>query len=322
MHAYVTLFNVRYLLQGIILIKSFLSKNNTDCFYILCLDDTTYNVLESYKFNRVILINKKTFESNNLIEIKKSRTFGEYCWTITPFSIKYIFQNNNIIDSVTYVDADIIFLRNTKLLYQNFFELHKNVLLTYHGYDPSYDASEHSGKYCVQFLTFKKDNNGILENWAKQCLDWCYNRYEDGKFGDQMYLNDWEEVYFEDVSTISNYNFLLAPWNANRFPYSEACLYHFHSLKIYMWNNKFIFDIGLYYIPDPCYKNIYLPYFNMIKSEFNNINGKNIPGILNNGNIIMFFKAFAIHYIFKWLKINKFLHSIRILQKIQRYRVY
>lgn len=320
MHAFVTLFNHKYLLQGIVLIKSIISYSFSEIIYIICLDDTTYSILEKKKFNRVVLIKIENIETNELKEVKKTRTFAEYCWTLTPFSIKHLFNINDSITSVTYLDADIMFLRNIKLLYQNFFESKKKVLITYHGYDPIYDASEFSGRHCVQFLTFKKNNDYILDKWSNQCLDWCYNRHEEGKFGDQMYLHKWDETYFDAVATIENINYLLAPWNANRFPYSEACLFHFHSLKIYYYKNKLIFDIGKYFVPDACYKNVYVPYFKAIKYEYDQIDYKDRAYLSNPINFITLLKTYVVKYILNKFKIFFLFKNSILINRFMRYR--
>jgi hypothetical protein len=66
------------------------------------------------------------------------------------------------------------------------------VLITDHGYAPEYDQSATSGQYCVQFMTFERDGGEPVRRWwEERCIEWCYARFEDGKFGDQKYLDDW-----------------------------------------------------------------------------------------------------------------------------------
>ena len=67
----------------------------------------------------------------------------------------------------------------------------KSILLTKHRYSPQYNKELKAGKYCVQFVTFKNDARALeaLIWWRDRCLEWCYNRFEDGKFGDQLYLS-------------------------------------------------------------------------------------------------------------------------------------
>jgi len=42
-----------------------------------------------------------------------------------------------------------------------------------------------------------------LNYFRKQCIEWCYNRSENGRYGDQLYMNDWPDKY-EKVGIISN----------------------------------------------------------------------------------------------------------------------
>ena len=67
-------------------------------------------------------------------------------------------------------------------------------------------------------MFFKNDRSGreALEWWRERCLEWCYNRHEDGKFGDQKYLDDWVER-FKNVRVINNIGVGVAPWNVNSY---------------------------------------------------------------------------------------------------------
>ena len=102
----------------------------------------------------------------------------------------------------------------------------------------------------------------VLHDWRDKCMDWCFNYYEDGKYGDQKYLDEWPEKYPDIVHIFSQESSAQAPWNALRFPYSDAIFYHFHGFKILSKNKYFL---STYLIPRPTYINIYLPYIHCIK---------------------------------------------------------
>ena len=73
------------------------------------------------------------------------------------------------------------------------------MLITEHRYSrlSKIYAEKRAGRFCVQFITFNQDEESrkILLTWQAQCIDWCYARYEDGKFGDQKYLDDFGKIF-------------------------------------------------------------------------------------------------------------------------------
>jgi hypothetical protein len=187
MKNYVTLFNNKYLPQGLSLYES-LNKNSVDFrLWIICVDDICFEILKKLNFENIKLINLSDVENNDLLEVKKDRTIGEYCWTLTPFSADFVFSQDESINEVTYLDADIFFLNKGYLnIFQEFNASEKSILITRHAYSPEYDQSSSSGIYCVQFIIFKRNESKIIrEQWQKQCIEWCFNRVEDNKFGDQ-----------------------------------------------------------------------------------------------------------------------------------------
>lgn len=129
-----------------------------------------------------------------------------------------------------------------------------SVIITEHRYTKEYDQSLVSGKYCVQFMTFNNDKEGmeVLEWWRNACIEWCYARVEDAKFGDQKYLDDWT-TRFKKVHVLEHLGGGLAPWNMQQFIFnkngnkiiakekssgkvSNVVFFHFHGLKFYEGN--------------------------------------------------------------------------------------
>jgi len=130
-----------------------------------------------------------------------------------------------------------------------------------------YEQSATSGIYCVQFMTFKNDTNGmkVLNWWRDACNDWCYARHEDGKFGDQKYLDDWTSK-FEGVHVLQNLGGGVAPWNVQQYNLSskefEMIFYHFHNYKI-LENNKI--ECGTYKLDKFDIELLYKPYTKHLK---------------------------------------------------------
>ena len=157
--------------------------------YIFAFDDISLSVLRQLNLKNVTVISLQEFEDEELLKIKPTRSKGEYCWTCSSSTILYCLEHFNL-SHCTYVDADLYFYSNPQVLVDEMGD--KSVLITLHNYAPEYDRTKTSGKYCVQFVTFRNDAEGlkVLKWWRSVCLDWCYARMEDGKFGDQKYLDD------------------------------------------------------------------------------------------------------------------------------------
>ncbi|WP_337866894.1 glycosyl transferase [Ignavibacterium sp.] len=243
-----TLFDSNYLTRGIALYRSLEKHCDNFHLYIFAFDSRTFHILKKMSLKKATVIPLLEFEDEELLKVKPTRSVAEYCWTSTSSTIHYVLENFNA-DNCTYVDADVFFYSSPKPIFD---ELgNKSILITEHRYSPQYNKELKAGKYCVQFVTFKKDENGMkaLRWWRDRCLEWCYARYEDGKFGDQLYLDDWTER-FEGVHVLQHLGGGLAAWNVQQYEFKvvndkiygieklsgkefEVIFYHFHYLKFF-----------------------------------------------------------------------------------------
>ena len=269
-----TLFDSNYLSRGLALLQSLKTVSDNFHLYVGAFDDDCLAYLKSLNDKDLTVISLAEFENQPLLEVKKGRTPAEYCWTCTPFLIAYCIENYHL-PSCIYLDADMIFYENPQILLSELNDA--SVLITEHRFTREYDVSETHGIYCVQFMYFKNDDKGLkaLYWWRDRCLEWCFAYLEDGKFGDQKYLDDWT-TRFEGVHVLKNPGGGLAPWNVQQYDvaekeqeititdkngnHSRLVFFHFHGVKFY--SDETVECCGaLYGIDESAKKILYFPYF-------------------------------------------------------------
>ncbi|MDR2409938.1 MAG: glycosyl transferase [Bacteroidales bacterium] len=260
--------------------------------YIFAFDDLAVEVLKQLNLPEITIIRLSEFEDNELLRVKPDRSRAEYCWTCTAYTIKYCIEKWGL-DHCIYIDADLYFYADPFLIMQELLEAQKDVLITKHNYAAQYDQSAISGKYCVQFMVFRNTeaSMAVLDWWRDACIEWCYARQEDGKFGDQKYLDDWDER-FDCVYVSRLMGAGVALWNARRFelikqPDNKLTIrcdglaypmifFHFHGFRLY----KTIVKWGLkYFLPKPFVEFVYLPYTRIFLKHFDEIHQIN-PDII------------------------------------------
>lgn len=250
-----TLFNSHYLVKGVAMYQSLIANSPESHLYILAMDDFSLRYLRESNFRNLTVISLQDFENESLQEVKKDRSFAEYCWTCSSSLLSFCL-NNYALKSCTYVDADIIFYEDPQILLSEVKQSEYDVLITEHGFDKDHKHLEAYGKFCIQFLYFTNsvDSLKILDKWRKQCIEWCYSWAEKERFGDQKYLDEWPNEY-PSVKVLEHVG-ALAPWNISRFHVipkanqqnyfdvfekstgisAPLVFYHFHDLKIYSNN--------------------------------------------------------------------------------------
>lgn len=233
------------------------------------MDDEVHSILSRLQLPQVRLLRLSDWETPELLAVKPGRSRGEYCWTLTPFCIRFVFESAHHACRVTYIDADTWFRASPRPIFEELDQSGRGVLITEHAYAPEYDQSDSSGRFCVQFMCFVRDSGeSVRAWWEARCLEWCFARHEDGKFGDQKYLEEWPELFADMVHVLRNQALTMGPWNATRFPYSAAVFWHFHGVRLdirdqrirCMWG-------GGYVLPVPTRRQVYEPYLADLRAQ-------------------------------------------------------
>ncbi len=304
-----TLFNQTYLTRGLALHASLHRHCPNFHLFIFPFDQQTLAILTALNLANVTLIPQQNFESADLLQVKPTRTLGEYCWTCTPATIQYSIEHFQL-PSCTYLDADLFFFADPTPLITEMGD--QSVLITEHRYTPKYDQTKESGIYCVQFMTFKNNLQGrkVLQWWRQACINWCYARAEDGKFGDQKYLDDWPER-FAGIHILQHPGGGIAPWNVQHFDYrlnsQQIIFYHFHQLKMYADGTV---DLGDYQLSPHDRAVFYRPYLRQIALIGQQLKNQNIEHTWDQTKL----SANFLHSY--WRKLKRILKGTNNLYKI------
>lgn len=220
------------------------------------------------------------FEDKDLLAVKPSRHPVEYYWTCTPPWILYVLKKSKAKYAV-YLDSDLYFYSDADKGVKEIGD--KSLLAVEHRFPKGREIlAKDSGRFNVAFNVFKNDKTGIscLNRWRKQCLDWCYWRHEDGKLGDQMYLDEWPSLYGKDLVISKNLGVDTAPWNVGQYKITnkgrevyingdKLICYHFHQFQI-LGPNHFSRILG-YTLSRDVIKNIYEPFEKELRNQYKEI---------------------------------------------------
>lgn len=241
-----TYFDTFYLPRGLALYRSLLAHAGPFRLWVLCLDNEAHDILTKLAYPEIIPLHLEELEHGDapLVQAKGNRSRVEYYFTLTPILPRWILTNSSDVEMITYIDADLYFFSDLTPLFD---ELGGGpVMIIEHRFPPRLKAKgfERVGRFNVGWLTFRNNREGLacLERWREQCIEWCYDRTEDGKFADQKYLDDWPGE-FPSLVILQHPGGNVAPWNAENYLFRSSgngavtvdgtplIFYHFQGLK-------------------------------------------------------------------------------------------
>ncbi|MCW5623673.1 MAG: hypothetical protein KIT73_03025 [Burkholderiales bacterium] len=242
-HHFCTLFDSGYLLKGVAMLLSLKRHCVGAHVHVLCMDDATRNILEGLALDFITCLSLSDIEDDALQQAKKDRGVAEYCWTLSPCLPWYVLQNDKDVDFITYVDADLLFYSAVQPIFDEIGDA--SIAIIEHRFSPRLKDREVNGRFCVEWVSFRRDDEGMacLARWREQCIEWCYYRLEDGKMGDQKYLDEWPARY-PNCHILMHPGAGIAPWNYSQYCFSSdggdritvdgapLLFYHFHQFQL------------------------------------------------------------------------------------------
>lgn len=250
-----TLFDSFYLDKGLVLYQSLIDTKDDFTLFIFAFDNECLTVLRDLKLENAVIISLDDFENEALLGVKPARSKAEYCWTCTPWTIRYVFDHYQV-NQCTYIDADLYFFQSPWVLLDEMNEKNSSVQIVEHRFEKNtkYEAlvSEY-GKYCVQFNTFRNDENGnkVLNWWKDRCLEWCYYTKSGELLGDQKYLDRWT-IDFQGVHELQHLGGGVAPWNLAQYKLASS---NMKDIKLTDKNTGKSFDLIFYHFQNMRYIN-------------------------------------------------------------------
>lgn len=301
-----THFDSNYLPQAMTLLKSLNDNIKSFNLFMLCMDDKSYEYLKSITLKNARILHYSLIEDQmpDLVEAKKNRNNIEYFFTCSPAVCKLIFLENRYIESITYLDADLFFFSDPSVIFEEIND--KSIAIIKHNFSLISRPNIKYGIFNVGWITFKNDYQGksCLNNWYKNCIDWCYQKVERNRYADQKYLDSWPDEY-KNLIVLKNKGANLAPWNISKYNLSlkddsifvdEDKLVFFHFANLHqIGHKKFKTNLSrVFKSTSGILKlNIYLPY---IKELNNNINN---TGIISISKPYPKYKSFFINILAK-----------------------
>ena len=242
-----TLFDKNYIDRGMLLCESLSAVEDDYELYIIAMDDKCRDVLLDINPDHVHVIPYAEFEDERLRKARYDRTWKEFVWTCSCYSIRHVLTHYNV-SHCTYIDADMYFYSSPRILLDDFLASGANAGISPHNYSDHYENKvfeKFSGRYCVQFNTFLNTDNGrrILDWWIDRCMESCTGEFGKDSFGDQKYLDEFERL-FDNIYVYNETGAGVAPWNIDAYRLvgdhnvrrddkeGRLIFYHYHNLAL------------------------------------------------------------------------------------------
>ncbi len=209
-----TYFDKNYLSRGLSLYHSLGAHHPSARLYVCCFDEETFAYLKRAALPDLVAIPSSALEAHDpqFAAARAGRTLLEYYFTSTPCWIRFVLDRFPEVELITYLDADLRFFASSE---PAFAELGgDSVAIVEHRFLPHLRHLDAFGRFNVGWLSFRRDLAGLacLNWWRERCIEWCYDRVEPERMGDQKYLDRFPRL-FDKVKILGHKGVDAAPWN-------------------------------------------------------------------------------------------------------------
>jgi len=198
--------------------------------WVLALTGPGADLLSKLALSCVDVILMEDIVNKTLADTRQGRSWFEWVWTLKPHLIWNVLGK---VEAVTYVDGDGYFFSSPEPLYREIGNA--PLAITPHRFPPRLQSYAVNGKCNGGFVYATKKGRPRIAEWAAQCRQWCYLKYDTGnRFVDQKYLDGWSEAHH-----IAHVGVNCAPWNQEQYTWARSgrnvtlndvplIWYHFH----------------------------------------------------------------------------------------------
>ena len=229
-------FDRNYAVTGMTLYRSLKALPIDFEFYVCALDEACYRIISllAEQGERLIPVDLAEVENFDpeFAACRAGRSRAEYIFTLSPVLPRYLFRAFPEADMFTCLDADLFFYRDPEELFRELEAEHGGVLIVEHGFPERLKWREDLyGRFNVEFQIYRRGGvEAILDDWRSKCLEWCFDRAEEGRFADQKYLDAWPEK-FDGVVVTNNPGAGVAPWNWPERDFKQMIFFHFQGFN-------------------------------------------------------------------------------------------
>lgn len=260
-----TLFDKNYLIRSVAFYQA-LSKTGGDyTYWFLCLDDESEAMMKKLSLPSVNILREVDLADEELLLTRNNRTFAEFVFTCKSALMNFVISQLKDGEKMAFSDNDVVYFNSPSSLFEKMEIGSYSIGVVPHRFPKAQQfMNDKVGRFNAGLVYFIADQNSreCIAEWRRQCIEWCYLKYEKDRFGDQLYMNKWPDR-FQGLYIIPDKGINVGSWSLPNFNLEEIdskyfvdkeplTCYHFHRIRFFLENDKakplpiYIFNSHLY----------------------------------------------------------------------------